>query len=395
MSILEKLYPQNDKEMIEVKLDREHFPFKFLEHEHLMKDFLNGKEIYPIHCRIGLTNRCNLRCRFCNFHSENEKDFYDEFSYDDCIDKETILKFISEFARNGGKAITLCGSGEPTIHPDYVEVCNYANHQGVQIGLITNGSMLTNKKILNCISQTHTWVRVGLNAGSQKTYSNITQSNNVYSIKAILEAIKELKENAIDTEFKIGLNYVITMDNYLEIVEATQKACEHHADYIRFEPEFYSALAHKTIYDYIEKIEHELLRAKEMENDMFEVSIPKLNRGAMTKTDKIEGDFDTCFYSEIVTALGANGCMYPCPQIHLNSDYNMGDISDGYENWLKSSERKEWILAHRDRKKMCKTCFYRPQNEMLSYLKKGLVDYEDIYEDVKKAYGDIMHKNFV
>ena len=86
MSILEKLYPQNDKEMIEVKLDREHFPFKFLEHEHLMKDFLNGKEIYPIHCRIGLTNRCNLRCRFCNFHSENEKDFYDEFSYDDCID---------------------------------------------------------------------------------------------------------------------------------------------------------------------------------------------------------------------------------------------------------------------------------------------------------------------
>ena len=82
MNILQKLYPQNDEKMIEVKLDKEHFPFKLLAHKTTVEDFIQGKIINPIHCRIGLTNKCNLRCKFCNFHKKNEKDFYDEFSFE-------------------------------------------------------------------------------------------------------------------------------------------------------------------------------------------------------------------------------------------------------------------------------------------------------------------------
>ena len=394
MNILQKLYPQNDEKMIEVKLDKEHFPFKLLAHKTTVEDFIQGKIINPIHCRIGLTNKCNLRCKFCNFHSENEKDFYDEFSFEDFMDKDRMISFLDDFSKNGGKAITLCGSGEPTIHPDYVEICEYANKVGIQIGLITNGSMLTNEKILNCIKKTHTWVRVGLNAGSQETYSRIT-STTIYKFSAILEAVSKLKNESAESEFRIGLNFVITMDNYEEIFVAAEEAKKYGADYIRFEPEFYSALAHKTIYDHLEQIELELEKAKKLSDAQFEVSIPKLNRGAMTKTDQIEGDFDVCYYSEFVTALGANGCMYPCPQIHLNKDYNMGNIEEGYEKWLKGASRDNWKKNHEDRKKMCKTCFYRPQNEMLNYLKNGKVKYDEVIKLTQEEYGDIIHRNFV
>ena len=392
MDYIKKLYPQNDEKMIEVNLDKEHFPFKMLDQHEMVKKFINGERISPIHCRVGLTSKCNYRCKFCNFHSENERDFYDEFSFKDVLDKELMERFLLEFSNNGGKAITFCGSGEPTIHPDYYEICNYANKLGLQIGLITNGSMLTNNRIFECVKRTHTWLRVGMNAATQNTYSAITGSNN--SLIKMLEAFGNLKKDNTTEEFKIGFNFVITLDNYKEILAAAKLAKKYNADYIRFEPEFYSALAHQTIYDEIKQIEKQLMAAKGESNERFEVSIPKLNRGAMTKTDKIEGDFDICYYSDFVTALGANGCMYPCPQIHLNNEYNMGDILDGYENWLNSENRKCWKEVHKDRKEMCKTCFYRPQNEMLSYLKKGTFNYDEIYDSLKYRE-KIIHKNFV
>ena len=87
--------------------------------------------------------------------------------------------------------------------------------------------------------------------------------------------------------------------------------------------------------------------------------------------------------------------MYPCPQIHLNKDYNMGNIEEGYEKWLKGASRDNWKKNHEDRKKMCKTCFYRPQNEMLNYLKNGKVKYDEVIKLTQEEYGDIIHRNFV
>lgn len=390
-----EVYPQNDGKFVKVNLDKEHMPFKLLAHPDKLKKYIGGEEINPIHVRVGLTNSCNLKCNFCNFHSTNEETFYDEFTYKDTIDTSKMKKYIKDFKDSGGMAITFCGSGECTIHKEYIEICQYANKTGVQIGLITNGSMLANHELLECIKNTHTWVRIGLNAGSPETYQLITSSNSS-NFNNILKAIRYLHENALCDEFRIGVNFVITLQNYKEIYMAGITAKSAGANYIRFEPEFYSALAHKTIYKKIIEINELLELTSKLREKDFEVSIPKLDRGAMTETDLIEGEFEKCHYCNFVTALGANGCMYPCPQIHLNSKYNMGNaINEGYTNWLKSGQKNIWLSHNSDRTATCKTCFYRPQNELLEKLVNGDLILEDVIKEYTEENTYTLHKNFI
>ena len=182
-------------------------------------------------------------------------------------------------------------------------------------------------------------------------YKDISTPCNGENFTRILNSIRILKEKAEIEEFRVGLNFVITLDNYKEIIQATKLAREAEAHYIRFEPEFYSALAHETIYTKIEEINSMLEKAKKLQTKEFEVSIPKLNRGAMTNTDSVEGDFKVCHYCNFVTALGADGSMYPCPQIHLNEKYCMGNaINDGYSKWIQSKDKENWYRKNRDRK---------------------------------------------
>ena len=390
------LYPQNHNGTLETKLDEQHSPFKILAHPELLKKYINGDNVNPLHIRMGLTNACNIRCKFCNFHSENESSFYNAFDFKDSNSTKSIISFMHEFYENGGRAVTFCGSGECTIHPGFKEICYECKKIGLQIGIITNGIMLRHNDIRECIAKTHTWVRIGMNAGNAKTYQLITGHQNADAFSLMLDSVRYLHNNAIDKEFKIGLNFVITLDNYTEIVSATKLAKEAGADYIRFEPEFYTSLAHATIYPKLKEINHLLLEAETYIGNDFEVSIPKLDRGPMDNTNKIEGDFIKCHYCNFVTALGSDGFMYPCPQIHLNEKYRMGNaVKVGYSEWVKSGEKEVWMSEHLDRTQMCKTCFYRPQNELIEYLVTKKLDLEDVLKEYRENHLKTLHKNFV
>lgn len=395
MKSYKDVYPQNRKVNLKTSLDEAHSPFKVLAYPELIKEYINGEEVRPIHIRVGITNVCNIRCKFCNFHSENEKDFYDTFDFKDKIETEKLLKFFSEFKKDGGLAVTFCGSGEPTVHEGYKKICYELEEDGLKIGLITNGILFKDEEIIECIAKTHTWVRVGMNAGCTKTHAYITQSSEE-NFTNILKGIKYLKENHKKEDFKIGANFVITLDNCEEIEMAAEVAKKSGADYIRFEPEFYTELAHDTIYQKIDIIIEKLNAAKKLEDDQFQVSIPKMDRGPMSKTDIVEGDFRTCHYSHFVTALGADGYIYPCPQIHLGERYRMGNpILKGYTEWKNSGEQNQWWKEHYDRTEFCKTCFYRPQNELLEGLKNGNIDFDDTIFDFANNHSTVLHKEFV
>jgi len=389
------MYPKNPEGKPVVNLDKVHTPLKMLAQADLIKKFAKGEEVFPIHVRIGITSSCNMRCNFCNFHSPNELSFYDCFNYNDKLSTEDTIAFLKVFAEKGGKAVTFCGSGECTTHPGYAEICRAANKMGLKIGLITNGTMLHNEDIARCIAETHTWVRIGMNSGTPESFNKITHYK-PEGFMQIFRSIAFMKENAVEPDFRIGVNFVVTLENYKEMTLAAELARDAKAHYIRFEPEFYTALGHDTIEDREEEIEVLLLEAKNVESEDFEVSIPKLDRGRMAKTDEIEGDFTKCHYSKIVTALGADGYIYPCPQVHLGGKYRMGEaIKNGYDAWLKSGDREAWEEANPNRVDLCKTCFYRPQNELLEWALTGKIDIDKVFADYERDYPETIHALFI
>lgn len=387
--------PSNSGDLPEVSLDEAHSPLKVLAHADLVRRFAGGEPIRPIHLRIGITGACNMRCNFCNFHSDYESDFYDRFSFKDILPTATSVGLLRDFAGNGGRAVTFCGSGECTTHPGYVEICGAAHEAGLRIGLITNGARLHRPETAACIAATHTWVRVGLNAGTPETFAAITH-HKPETFHRLLGTLRGLRAAAAAADFRIGLNYVITVENYREIRLATAHARDAGVHYVRFEPEFYSALGHRSLEAVLPEIAAALDEVAATGDESFEVSIPKLDRGPMDKTEAVEGQFTRCHYSRFVTAIGADGHLYPCPQVHLNSRYRMGSVvEEGYLGVLEGGPREEWESANPLRTDLCKTCFYRPQNELLELIRAGRVDLEGALAEYAVEVPATLHADFV
>jgi radical SAM protein with 4Fe4S-binding SPASM domain len=387
--------PSNAEGLPVVSLDQAHAPNKMLAHPDLVRRFATGETFRPIHMRIGIMGACNMRCNFCNFHSPNEENFYDLFSFKDAIATDKAIRLMREFADTGGRAVTFCGSGECTIHPGYAEICDAAHAAGLRIGLITNGSRLSDPKVADCVARTHTWVRIGLNAGTEENFTRITRDRD-HTFATFETVPGQLRAAAADPEFRIGFNFVITLDNYREIGLAAGLAARSGAHYVRFEPEFYSAMGHETIEEVMAEVSGALEAARELSTEEFEVSVPKLDRGPMDRVEAVEGDFEHCHYSRFVTAVGADGHLYPCPQVHLNSRYQIGNVlQDGYLQVLEGGARAQWEESNPRRTDLCKSCFYRPQNELLEWLRRGDIQLDDTLASYAVEVPRTLHADFV
>lgn len=86
---------------------------------------------------LMLTNICNQRCPYC-------------FAFDELRSKSSILhkdwwiskrnvEFVFNFlAKSGVNILGLIG-GEPTLHPNFIEICNNAILKGLHLKIFTNG----------------------------------------------------------------------------------------------------------------------------------------------------------------------------------------------------------------------------------------------------------------
>jgi MoaA/NifB/PqqE/SkfB family radical SAM enzyme len=80
--------------------------------------------------------RCNLSCTYCNE--------YDKVS--NPVPVPEMRRRLDHLAKLGASVITISG-GEPLMHPELDDVIRHVRHKGMLAGLITNGYLLTEKRI--------------------------------------------------------------------------------------------------------------------------------------------------------------------------------------------------------------------------------------------------------
>jgi len=87
---------------------------------------------------IELTNICDFNCLFCP-KSEMRR----PYGY---MDTELAKSIIKKVGTNGiAEKITFHVMGEPTLHKDFFEILDFAQTEGVKVGLTTNGAGLGGK----------------------------------------------------------------------------------------------------------------------------------------------------------------------------------------------------------------------------------------------------------
>ena len=93
-----------------------------------------GRDIHYL--RISLTDKCNLRCVYC---MSEDMIFRPN---DELLTTAEILRLVGIFARLGIDKIRLTG-GEPTVHPDLVNIVRGIHATGItRISMTTNGLRL-------------------------------------------------------------------------------------------------------------------------------------------------------------------------------------------------------------------------------------------------------------
>ena len=127
---------------------------KMMKHMNKLEDIQQGNPPSPIMAHISLTNACNLTCSFCCFANRD---------ISDKMPTEKVFQALESFKQIGVTGVEFTGGGEPSIHPHFKEIVQYAKDLGFSLGICTNAARFgANRPIKKDIVELFDWVRMGM-----------------------------------------------------------------------------------------------------------------------------------------------------------------------------------------------------------------------------------------
>jgi MoaA/NifB/PqqE/SkfB family radical SAM enzyme len=146
---------------------------------------------------IELTNICNFNCVFCPKSDMKRRPGY--------MDSELAKRIIDELASNGiCDKITFHVMGEPTLHPDFFSILEYAHHKKMNIGLTTNGAGLRGSLGRRLLDYDLHQIDISLQTPDEKSFALRKAGNLSFNeyVEGILDFFSSLNIRERETVFK-------------------------------------------------------------------------------------------------------------------------------------------------------------------------------------------------
>lgn len=148
---------------------------------------------------LTLNRTCNLRCKWCYARDT-------EYKSSLTMSKDLAFELIDFFDSINVKHIILIG-GEPTIHPDFFEILEYAKEKKIKCALVTNGLMFKNDEFIDKYkSMGMSSVSLSLKGENEKTYEEITGFD---GFQETIDIIKKL----VFSDISVSVSMVLTENN--------------------------------------------------------------------------------------------------------------------------------------------------------------------------------------
>lgn len=337
---------------------------KILHHAGHIEAMRRGEQPAPIHVQLIPTNRCPHRCNFCAYrmpgYSSNET-----FDPRQEIDFWKLAEIVDDCEGMGVRAIEITGGGEPTWHPQFLDLCDAILHAEIDLGLVTNGArwsdahsrMLSHSK----------WVRFSFDAGCAETYAMLRGvDTDAYS--AVRENVRSLVAHRTQVASGpqqpiIGVGFVVSSDNWSEVVEATRRAKEDGADNIRLSAVFQNE--GPRYFDSFGVDAAKLCReAESLADERFRV----FNFFTDRVHDLTQGppDYEFCGFQQLCTYIGADLNVYRCCVVAYNHLGLLGSIRDrSFKDFWRSAEKQAKMAGHNAR--TCPRCQVNAKNALIAY----------------------------
>jgi MoaA/NifB/PqqE/SkfB family radical SAM enzyme len=283
-----------------------------------LQSFRDGTVTAPIYVRIKPTNRCQMACAWCSYgHGTIASGMHDEMDKREMITRSKLLEVLWDLHEMDVKAITFSGGGEPLSYPYITEAMRVVLTYGIKLSCITNGSLLENERA--DILREASWIRVSID---YTTPEQMIASRGVDQYIRVLANMERFAANPKRCE--LGVNYIVTKDNYVGLAEFCGKLKDIGVQNVRVSPvwlpnfEKYHAPIRADVMFEIDK-------AKRHSDSKFAVySSYDLGSPAHSR----DRTFSRCWFMQMVPVIGADQNVYACHNTAYSTHGVVGSIKD-------------------------------------------------------------------
>ena len=309
---------------------------KLMYHPQRVKDWKEGKTVYPIYMEVSPAGACNHRCTFCGV---------DFMGYQNrCLETGMFKERLSEMGKLGLKSIMYAGEGEPFLHKDMVELANYTKGSGIDVAFTTNASLFKPEYAENILEKT-SWIKVSINAGSEETYGRIHRAKE-RDFARVIENMKYAAKIRRDNNYNctLGFQMILLPENSHECTILAQVAKDIGMDYLVIKPYSQHTQGIQNEYQEVKYEQYELL-GKELEkfnSDQFHVVF---RSNAMEQWDSAKHHYDRCIALPFWSYIDAGGNVLGC-SIYLDDErFIYGNINEQTFREIWEGEKRKKSLC--------------------------------------------------
>ncbi len=388
---------------------------KVLHHLGTVLEYLEGKNTDPINLEIDPSNACNHSCPFCiSGHIHLSKFKGTEFFNRQMMHKDVLMSLVRDLSKTEVKSVSWTGGGEPTMNPHLKSAIKYLKeNSNIDMGMFSNGSMFERFDLFETIVDSLSWIRISMDAGKAKSYDDLRVTSKGNNFEVVLNNIKKLikikKER--NSEITIGVGFVVSQDNFEEVLDFANLFKDIDVDYCQYKPEIIQIERNAAI-DKKEQISPEfwankvldlLDQASKILGNKFQCNSYKVQDLIMDKKKTYGREYKQCIGSQLQPCIGADGEVYVCTNHRGHKDRSYGSLykKSFSEIWADVNKRGCVMkqIENKEKFSMCsQLCKPHESNKMLWKIKQNLrnkkiiEEFKSQSENIKET---ITHKNFI
>ena len=279
--------------------------------------------------------------------------------------------------------------GEPlSSRKALVPAINYLSQNNINVGLFTNATILDDDIIDSLLRAEY--VLISLDADNPDTYANLKFGGRDHGKKLFAKAIGNIRKlvqirNKSGSALKVNASFILYPENYQELLSAARLAKQMGVDCFRLKQD--NSGSKRLTGEQANEAKALIFRAKEELNDE-NFTIVSIHKN-LTIEETLR-DFSQCQITDLMAAVGSDGCLYPCNYHPRPGGINYGDAAHKPTAFQEVWEGKKRQELKRNLPSICPpTCdpFKNRANKMMQPLKaahaaEGLQSARLIFENI-------------
>jgi len=338
-------------------------PMKYAYFQDRIQEWRSGRLAAPVHIRIKPTNRCNHRCWYCAYRS-NDLHLGQDMDERDSIPSDKMKQIVDDIIIMGVRAVTFSGGGEPLLYKALPETIEQLASGGVSVATLTNGANLRGR-VAEALASHATWVRLSVDSWDDDSYvaSRGAKHGEFQRLLANIKAFVETRTRCV-----LGISFIVTKDNYAQVPEACRMFKSVGAGHVKLS----AVVVGNTVDEnnrYFRSFAREaapyIQQAVTLTGGKFQV-YDHFHEMA----DRFEKPYTSCPFQQFLTVIGADLNIYTCQDKAYTAEGLLGSIRDRSFREVWFSEENLRKIRGIDPSRICRHhCVSHQKNlSILEYL---------------------------